>query len=168
MNRKMSTSEYQALAEFRFLIRRYVNNSEKAARSVGLEPQQYQALLALRGLPAGQRPTIRTLAERLQILHHSAVELVDRMQRRGLFRRERFKGDRRHVLVYVTPRGEKLLSRLVRHRLAELRVTGPALASALASAVAPSSVSVISDATDNDAVSNGAATKGRRGAAKSK
>ena len=127
----MSTPEYQALAEFRFLIRRYLNNAEKEARSIGLEPQQYQALLALRGLPEGQRPTIRALADRLQILHHSAVELVDRMQTRGLFRRERFKNDRRHVLVYVTPRGEKLLSRLVRNRLAELRVTGPALALAL-------------------------------------
>src|ERR1700726_1815416 len=131
MKRQMTTAEYQALAEFRFLIRRYVNNSEKAARSVGLEPQQYQALLALRGLPAGQRPTIRTLADRLQILHHSAVELVDRMQRRGLFRRERLKDERRHGLVYVTPRGEKLLSRLVRHRLAELRIAAPGLALAL-------------------------------------
>ena len=127
----MTTTEYQALAQFRFLIRRYLNNSEKAARSVGLEPQQYQALLALRGLPEGQRPTIRTLSDRLQILHHSAVELVDRMQKRGLFRRERLKDDRRHVLVYVTPRGEKLLSRLVRHRLAELRITGPGLVLAL-------------------------------------
>ena len=127
----MTTAEYQALAEFRFLIRRYLNNSEKAARSVGLEPQQYQALLAMRGLPDGQRPTIRALADRLQILHHSAVELVDRMQKRGLFRRERLKDDRRHVLVYVTPRGEKLLSRLVRHRLAELRIAAPGLAIAL-------------------------------------
>lgn len=131
----MSTAEYQALAEFRFLIRRYLNNAEKAARSVGLEPQQYQALLALRGLPTEQRPTIRSLADRLQIQHHSAVELVDRMQRRGLFRRERFKNDRRYVLVYMTPRGEKLLSRLVRHRLAELRVTGPALTRALSAVI---------------------------------
>jgi DNA-binding MarR family transcriptional regulator len=135
MSRKTSTAEYQALAEFRFLIRRYVNNAEKAARSIGLEPQQYQALLALRGLPEEQRPTIRSLAERLQIQHHSAVELVDRMQKRGLFRRERLKNDRRHVLVYMTPRGEKLLSRLVRHRLAELQVTGPALTRALSAVI---------------------------------
>ena len=136
MSRSMTPSEYRALAEFRYLIRRYINNSEKAARSVGLEPQQYQALLALRGLPDGRQPTIRNLAERLQILHHSAVELVDRMERRGLFRRERFKGDRRHVLVHVTPRGEKLLSRLVRHRLAELRESGPELARSLGTLIA--------------------------------
>lgn len=148
----MSTAEYQALAEFRFLIRCYLNNTEKEARSVGLEPQQYLALLAVRGLPEGQRPTIRTLAERLQILHHSAVELVDRMQRRGLFRRERLKNDRRHVLIYMTPRGEKLLSRLVRHRLAELRVTGPALALALSAVTAAGDGGVADGETNSEPV----------------
>jgi DNA-binding MarR family transcriptional regulator len=139
MSRSSSTAEYQALAQFRFLIRRYLNNSEKAARSVGLEPQQYMGMLALRGLPAGQEPTIRSLAERLQIEHHSAVELVDRMEKRGLFRRERSQRDRRQVHVYVTPRGEKLLSRLVRHRIAELRVSAPELALALQAVVAAAS-----------------------------
>jgi DNA-binding MarR family transcriptional regulator len=131
MDRFMSSAEYQALAQFRFLIRQYLNNGEKAARSVGLEPQQYMGLLALRGLPDEQEPTIRNLAERLQIQHHSAVELVDRMEKRGLFRRERSKQDRRHVIVHVTQRGEKLLSRLVRHRIEELRVEAPALTRAL-------------------------------------
>jgi DNA-binding MarR family transcriptional regulator len=139
MSRSTSTSEYQALAQFRFLIRRFLNNSEKAARSVGLEPQQYMGLLALRGLPPDQEPTIRALAERLQIQHHSAVELVDRMEKRGLFRRERSQRDRREVHVYVTPRGEKLLSRLVRHRIAELRVTAPELALALQTVLAVAS-----------------------------
>ena len=131
MLRSTGTAEYRAQAELRFLIRRYLNNSEKAARSVGLEPQQHMGLLALRGLPAGQEPTIRSLAERLQIQHHSAVELVDRVEKRGLFRRERSKRDRRQVHVYVTQRGEKVLGRLVRHRLAELRVSGPELTRAL-------------------------------------
>src|SRR5438445_10287925 len=128
MSRPTSNAEYQALAQFRFLIRRYLNNGEKAARSVGLEPQQYVGLLALRGLPPEQEPTIRSLAERLQIQHHSTVELVDRMEKRGLFRRERSRRDRRQVYLYVTPRGEKLLSRLVRNRIAELRVIAPVLA----------------------------------------
>jgi DNA-binding MarR family transcriptional regulator len=131
MKRSANSTEYQALAQFRFLIRRYLNNSEKAARSVGLEPQQYMGLLALRGLPSDEEPTIRSLAERLQIQHHSAVELVDRMERGGLFRRERSSRDRRQVHVHVTPRGEKLLSRLVRHRIAELRVSAPELTRAL-------------------------------------
>jgi DNA-binding MarR family transcriptional regulator len=139
MSRSTSTAEYQALAQFRFLIRRYLNNGEKAARSVGLEPQQYMGMLALRGLPTDKEPTIRSLAERLQIEHHSAVELVDRMEKRGLFRRERSRRDRRQVHLYVTPRGERLLSRLVRHRLAELRVTAPELALALQAVLAAAS-----------------------------
>jgi len=140
MNRSAGTAEIRALAQFRFLIRRYLNNSENAARSVGLEPQQYMGLLALRGLPDDQEPTIRRLAERLQIQHHSAVELVDRMEKRGLFRRERSKQDRRHVIVHVTAHGEALLGRLVRHRINELRVVAPTLTKALHS--------VLSTATD--------------------
>jgi DNA-binding MarR family transcriptional regulator len=88
-------------------------------------------LLTLCGLPDGQLPTIRNLADRLQIRHHSAVELVDRMQRRGLIHRHRCERDRRYVLVHLTPRGERLLGRLVQHRVSELRMTGPALVSAL-------------------------------------
>lgn len=132
----MNTKEYQALAQFRFLIRRYITNAENAARSVGLEPQQYMGMLALRGLPDGQQATIRTISERLQIRHHSAVELVDRMEKRRLFRRERSKKDRRLVLVHLTARGEKLLSRLVRHRVAELSVAAPALTRALHEVIA--------------------------------
>jgi DNA-binding MarR family transcriptional regulator len=131
MSRTTTPAEYQALAEFRFLIRRYLIHAEQAARSAGLEAQQYHGLLALRGLPDGERPTIRALAERLQICHHSAVELVDRMEKRGLLRRERSNEDRRRVLVYLTPRSEKLLRRLARLRIAELGVTGPALVRAL-------------------------------------
>ena len=135
--RPTTTAAYQALAQFRFLIRRFLNNSEKAAQSVGLEPQQYMVLLALRGLPYALDPSIRNLAERLQIRPHSAVELVDRMEEGGLLRRERSVEDRRSVLVYVTARGERLLSRLVQHRIAELRVSAPALTSALRSVLAP-------------------------------
>ena len=138
-NRTTSPAEYRALSEFRSLIRRYLTNSENAARSVGLEPQQYMSLLAMRGMPLGEQATIRSLADRLQIRHHSAVELVDRMEKRGLCRRERSKADRRMVLLHVTPRGEKLLSRLVRHRIAELRVTGPSLARALSALLTPTS-----------------------------
>lgn len=127
----MIVRDYRALAEFRFLIRRHLNNAEEAGRSVGLRSQQYQCMLALRGLPHGQEPTILALAERLQTRHHSAVELVDRMETKELFRRERSSTDRRRVLVHMTARGERLLIRLVHHRIAELRVLGPELVRAL-------------------------------------
>jgi DNA-binding MarR family transcriptional regulator len=135
MAKATTLAEYQALANVRFLIRRYLNNTENAARTVGLEPQQYLGLLQLRGLPPGQQPTIRALAERLQLRHNSVVELVNRMEKRGLFRREPSAGDRRCILLRVTPRGEKLLDQLVRHRIAELRVTCPELVRSLSAAV---------------------------------
>ncbi len=136
MNRSRGPAEYQALAQFRFLIRQDLNNTEKAARSVGLEPQQYFVLLALHGLAPDREGTISSLAERLQIQQHSVVELINRMEKGGLCRRERSKRDRRHVMVHLTTRGERLLSRLVQHRIAELRVSAPALTRALQAVLA--------------------------------
>src|SRR5512147_2140256 len=103
---------YKALAEFRYQIRRFLRFSEETARAAGLEPQQYQLMLALKGLPEGSRHRIGEVAERLQIQHHSTVELVDRLARRGLIRRRRGESDRREVLLELTPRGDKLLQEL--------------------------------------------------------
>lgn len=127
----MTVAEFRALAEFRYQIRIFLNGSEVAARGANLEPQQYLLLLALRGLPAGREPNIRELAERMQLRHHSVVELVDRLEHRQLLRRERSRTDRRQVIVRLTPRGEKILTRLAKQRLAELRTSAPALVRAL-------------------------------------
>ena len=131
MRRRVSLEEYRALAEIRFLIRRYLQNSEEAVRAAGLEPQQYMSMLQLRGLPAGQQPTIRTLAERMRLRHHSVVELVNRMEKRRLLRRQHAETDRRFVLVRMTPKAEDLLDKLVRKRIAELRATGSDLVHSL-------------------------------------
>ncbi|PYU17294.1 MAG: MarR family transcriptional regulator [Acidobacteria bacterium] len=135
MDRAVSVAEYRALAEFRYQIRRFLNISEQAARAAGLEPQQYLLLLALRGLPEGKQATILTLAERLQLRHHSVVGLIDRLEKRGLVRRVRGKEDRRKVLISLTARGEQILGNLARKRLAELRATGPELVRALGAVV---------------------------------
>jgi DNA-binding MarR family transcriptional regulator len=136
MRQKMKDAEYQSLAEFRYQIRRYLTNAEQDARDAGLEPQQYQLLLALRGLPPGRESSIRTLAERLQLRHHSAVELADRLEEHGLIRRQRSQADRRQVLLSLTPRGERILGRLARQRIADLRTTAPALVRALSAVIA--------------------------------
>src|SRR3984957_16169323 len=127
----MTSGEFRALAEFRYQIRIFLNGSEKAARNAGLEPQQYLFLLALRGLPLGREASIRELAERMQLRHHSVVELVDRLEQRALLRRERSRNDRRQVIVHLTPRGEKILTRLAKQRIAELRTAAPMLVQAL-------------------------------------
>lgn len=131
MTDRLEPSDYQALAEFRYQIRRFLRFSEQKARSIGLEPQQYQLLLAVKGLPEGKRATISELAERLQLQHHSTVELIDRLVERGLVRRERDEDDQRRVLVLLTPQGEEQLHQLSQFALTELRTTGPALVAAL-------------------------------------
>ena len=131
----MTAAEFRALAEFRYQIRIFLNGSEEAARNADLEPQQYQLMLALRGLPVGREPSIRELAERMQLRHHSVVELVDRLERRQLLRRERSRTDRRQVILHLTPRGEKILTRLAKQRISELRTAAPALVRALTAVI---------------------------------
>jgi len=128
---EITATEYRALAELRYLIRKFVGEGDAAARAAGLEPQQYLLLLALRGLPEGVEATIRTLAERLALKHHSAVELIDRLETHGYVRRSRSRDDRRRVLVTLLPRGEKLLEQVARDRIGELRASGAALVSAI-------------------------------------
>jgi len=128
---ELRTGTYQALAEFRYQIRRFVRFSEEVAQRAGLEPQHHQLMLALKGIPAGEEPRIAYLAERLQIRHHSAVELVDRLEKRGLIQRSRGELDRREVHVNLTARGERLLRELTLHTRAELRLAAPALVAAL-------------------------------------
>src|ERR1700733_15701303 len=127
--------DYVALADFRYEIRRFLNFSETAARAAGIEPQQHQALLAIKGLPAGQIATIGVLAERLRIQHHSAVELTNRLEAKGLIRRLRGEADRREVLLELTLRGEKLLRELTLSHRAELQTAGPKLVAALECAI---------------------------------
>jgi DNA-binding MarR family transcriptional regulator len=100
--------------------------SEKAAREAGLEPRQHQLMLSLKGLPQEVRPRIAELAERLQIQHHSAVELVNRLSTGGYVERGRGT-DRREVLLALTSKGERVLERLSLSHREELRSQGPAL-----------------------------------------
>jgi DNA-binding MarR family transcriptional regulator len=127
----MTSAEFRALAEFRYRIRIFLNGSEEAARNAELEPQQYLLLLALRGLPVGRDASIQELAERMQLRHHSVVELADRLERSKFLRRERSRTDRRQVILHLTPRGERILTRLAKQRIAELRTAAPALVRAL-------------------------------------
>src|SRR5215831_1498092 len=124
-------ADYRALAELRYELRRFLQFSEQMARAEKLEPRQHQLLLAIKGMPDGAGASVGTLAERLQIRHHSAVELVDRMEAGGLVRRARAGDDRRRVIVRLTRRGERVLARLSRFHRTELRSVAPALLGAL-------------------------------------
>src|SRR5579872_4143514 len=129
--KRLTLSDYQALAEFRYQIRRFLQFSEKAVQAARLERGQYQLMLAIKGMPEGVRPRIRELANRMQIQHHSAVELVNRLEGGGYVRRERAQEDRREVLLALTPKGERVLGELALHHHEELRSAGPGLVAAL-------------------------------------
>jgi len=121
------------MAELRYHIRRFLRFSESAARQAGLEPQQQQLMLAVKGLPEGMKPTIRVLAERMQLQHHSIVGLVDRLVERGFLVRLRATDDKRQVLVKLTHNGEQSLSQLAWHHLHELQSVGPSFVTVLQS-----------------------------------
>jgi DNA-binding MarR family transcriptional regulator len=130
-SRRLSRADYQALAQLRYLLRRFAAFSEAAARRAGLTAQQHQALLAVRGFPGRSRVSVGELAQRLQLRHHSAVGLVDRLAARGLLRRHYDRADRRRVLLSVTPRGQAHLARLSRSHREELARLAPLLHSLL-------------------------------------
>lgn len=128
---KLALSDYVSLAELRYQIRKFLHFSEQAARTAGLEPRQHQLLLAIKGLPAEVRPRVSEVAERLQIQHHSAVELINRLVAGGFVHRHRADEDRREVLLSLTSKGERVLHELSLHHMHELRMQGPALVAAL-------------------------------------
>src|SRR3954453_2735597 len=108
----LSKQEFEALAQFRVGIRRYLRFSEETVRRHGLSPQQYQLLLALKGFPGRDWATVRELAERLQLRHHSVVELLNRAQGQRLVQRVPDPGDRRAVRGELTTAGNEILARL--------------------------------------------------------
>ena len=130
---------YKAMAELRYQIRRFLRFSENAARQAGIEPQQHQLLLAVRGLPDALKPTIGVLAERMQLQHHSTVELIDRLVERNFLFRLRSTDDKRQVLVKLTRDGEEFLQTLSLHHLQELRSAGPTFVKVLQSLIEESS-----------------------------
>jgi DNA-binding MarR family transcriptional regulator len=117
----LTKQDFEALARFRFGIRRYLRFSEVTVRRHGLTPQQYQLLLALKGYPEREWATVRELAERLQLRHHSVVELINRAQGQGLVERAAHPDDARAVRVLLTADGDRILGRLSALHRDELR-----------------------------------------------
>jgi DNA-binding MarR family transcriptional regulator len=123
----MSKADYEALADFRHSLRRFLHRTEENARATGITPQQHQILLAIKGQRGRDWASVGQLAEALQVRHHAAVGLVDRSEKAGLVHREGDPNDRRQVRVLLTEKGEEVLGRLSRENLAELRALREAL-----------------------------------------
>ena len=135
-SRPLERAEYIALAEFRYQLRRFLRNMEEQVRHQGVNPQQYQLVLAVKGLPRNLAPTVGRLAERMQLNHNSMVELVDRSERTGLVRRKRSATDRRLVTLSITQEGEAMLRKLGSAAREELRDSGHSLIAAVRSLTA--------------------------------
>lgn len=128
---KLRKSQYETLAAFRYVLRRFIHFSEQAAETVGLTPQQHQAMLAIKGFPGRDCVTVGELAERLQLRHHSAVGLIDRMVAEKLVERELSPEDRRKVLIRLTAAGNKKLEKLSAVHRRQLKHVGPQLSGLL-------------------------------------
>ena len=127
-SKAMTLSEYRALAQFRYELRRFLRYSEQVTRRHGVTPLQYQLLLQVKGYPGGEHATIGELAERLQAKHHGAVALVSRCEEAGLVAKRNSVEDRRAVLVELTAKGERLIEKLARlHRNELLAIQGRVL-----------------------------------------
>ncbi len=124
---RITKKEYENLAAFRYALRQFLHFSEEAAQSVGLTPQQHQALLSVKGFPGRDEITIKELAERMQIRHHSAVGLVNRLVAQGLLKRQQSITDRRQVYVKLSEQGLSLLEQLSSIHKEELRRILPEL-----------------------------------------
>jgi len=122
----LTAADYETLASFRYGVRRYLAFAEANARSVGLTSQQHQALLAMKVHTFSRPMTIGDLAAELLIKHHSAVELVGRLEKSELVQRRADPSDGRKVLVCLTDAGEAVLACLSVQNLGELRDIAPA------------------------------------------
>jgi len=132
-HRTATTVDYEALARFRYQLRRFLSFSGTAANKAGLTPQQHQALLAIKGFSSPDPISVGDLAQFLFIRHHTAVELMDRMTKLGLLKRVVDVDDSRRVLLKLTRKGESRLQTLSKIHLEELRTASLALAKILRS-----------------------------------
>lgn len=113
-------AEFEALAEFRYQLRKYLRFSEEVTHREQVTPLQYLLLLQLLGYPGRQWATVAELAERLQAKHHGVVALVTRCEQLGLVHRVSSATDLRKVEVHLTTDGENMVRHLARLHRAEL------------------------------------------------
>jgi DNA-binding MarR family transcriptional regulator len=115
----LGKADFEALAEFRYQLRRFLRFSEEVTRRDGITPLQYQLMLQIKGFPGREWATVVELAERLQAKHHGVVALISRCEKAGLVVRKSSRSDLRLVEVQLTRKGERCLERLARLHHAE-------------------------------------------------
>lgn len=117
---QLTRDDFEHLLAFRVSLRRFQRWSEDQARAAGLTHVQHQLLVAIKGHPGAEPPTVGDLAGYLLLRHHSTVELVNRAEAAGCVRRVADASDGRLVRVRLTAQGERILNDLAPAHLAEL------------------------------------------------
>lgn len=124
--------DYVALGAFRYALRKFLRVSKQYLTDHGhLTPEQYEALLALRVSSSKSGLLVGELSERLQVKHHTAVSLTDKLVAQKLVTKQRQADDRRNVCVKLTMAGTKLLDTLARFHHQQLRARSPEMIDAL-------------------------------------
>ena len=124
MNTPLDKSEFEALADFRYQLRRFLRFSELLTRRHGITNLQYLLLLQVKGYPGREWACIGELAERLQAHQHGVVSLVSRCEKLGLVERRPGREDRRAVEVHLTAEGERLAESIALHHREEVKLLG--------------------------------------------
>jgi DNA-binding MarR family transcriptional regulator len=90
------------------VVRRYI---ARVLEPYGITPQQFNVLRILRGAGPDGTPTL-TIAERMIEEAPGITRLLDRLEAKGMVRRQRCPEDRRQVLCHATPQALDLLGRI--------------------------------------------------------
>ena len=132
MKTPLQNEDYEALAAFRYAMRKFLRFSKMAlAAEAGLTPEQYEALLAMRACRNSSGLNIGELSERLQVKHHTAVSLAGKLVARKLVARKAGARDRRQIYLKLTAAGDSLLARMAAIHRQELRIRSVEMIDAL-------------------------------------
>lgn len=123
----LGQSDFERLLELRTGLRRFLHWSEQQARAAGLSPSKHQLLLAVRGHPNPDGPTIGEIADYLLLRHHSAGELIDRAVSDGLLKRSPDPTSKTTVRVTLTQAGTDKLDALAETHIQELAHLAPTM-----------------------------------------
>jgi DNA-binding MarR family transcriptional regulator len=132
VKKSLQAKDYDALGAFRYAMRKFLRfSTDVVATRAKLTTEQYEALLAIKSSSDANGMTVGKISERLQVKHHTAVSLLDKLEARNLAIRKRAAADKRSVNVQLTKAGASLLARLAAIHHRELRQRSSEIINAL-------------------------------------
>jgi DNA-binding MarR family transcriptional regulator len=127
----LQAKDYSALASFRHAMRKFSRFSKELLAGANLTPEQYEALLAIKSRACENELNIRDVSEHLQVRHHSAVNLINKLVASKMVIKRQSARDRREVEIKLTTRGNTILRRLATIHRREMRARSREMIEAL-------------------------------------